>query len=234
MDKTFWIWIIIFVVVPLLKRIFEGKVGKANSPDKDSLARKKAVARKTYRDAKLRRQLERDAGKHPDDMEELADAWVQVGHSKPKGDKSTSRDVPQRLGGGWVAVGGAPAAPPAKSAPIFGDGIPVASGGAGPLQIFTTDPPLPPKNKSEEPPEIDDSPYQLETNPTELRTAQQEQHDEAYQISDKEIYTYKAGTTTRSRNKKRSKWSLTRNQLQERLIWAEILGSPTSLKSKEN
>lgn len=212
MGKITWIWIIIFVVLPILQKIMEAKKEQGQNQVKRRAIDRKKARRQTQR-------AEEFLG------EKVDPGWVQV-QTEPKVAEPIEK---VELGGGWVNIGEPKAAPASSSTrppsplPI---GIPQSEGGGGPIRVLT-------EQLSElgfEVPESVDDPYLID------RDAHDGIHEHAHageignRLIQESLKSPPPGASRASQNDHQSRWRLNRNQLRNRLIWAEILGPPVSLK----
>ena len=220
MGKLSWIWILIFIVLPIIQKMMEAKKQQAQ---------KAQIDRKSER-ARARRQKASHvpAGDPIEQPDNDPDAdWVQFQGEQPL-EPADFKD-PQELGGGWVEVGPVASTTAKPMAPLAA-GIPVTEGGSGPIEILHEE------ARSWQPADgwsqADEDPYQID------RDAHDEtEQDSAFRGADYYNPSGPAGaqmwahrSTYGSATHGKHRWRLSRKQLQERIIWAEIFGPPVCLR----
>ncbi|NRA76234.1 MAG: hypothetical protein HRU16_09870 [Planctomycetes bacterium] len=223
MGKLSWIWILIFIILPIIQKMMEAKKQQA---------KKLQQTRKQIR-ARAGQRAEQDAAADPiEQLDEGPDAdWVQFQGAQPMEPADFESD--QELGGGWVEVGQS-AAPVAtttvKPMVPLAPGIPVAEGGSGPIEILREE------HRGWQPADgwsqTDEDPYEID------RDAHDETEQEsAFRGADyynpsgpaaAQMWAHRSTFGSATHGKHR--WRLSRKQLQERIIWAEIFGPPVCLR----
>ena len=223
MGKLSWIWILIFIILPIIQKMMEAKKQKTK---KLQQTRKQTLVR-----AGQRAEKEATAGPFelPDDDSDTD--WVQFPGEQPL--EPADFEPRQELGGGWIQVGKT-AVPVATTGPVpiapLAPGIPVAEGGSGPIEILREE------ARGWEPADgwsqTDEDPYEID----------RDAHDETEQESAfrgvayynpsgpaaSQVWGHRStyGSATHGSHR----WRLSRKELRERIIWAEIFGPPVCLR----
>ncbi|MEE2889300.1 MAG: hypothetical protein VX404_02540 [Planctomycetota bacterium] len=219
MGKLSWIWILIFIVLPIIQKMMEAKKQQAQ---------KAQQTRKQIR-ARAGRRAEQDATADPiEQLDNDPDAdWVQFRGAQPMEPADFESD--RELGGGWVEVGPVATTTAKPMAPLAA-GIPVAEGGGGPIEILHEE------ARGWQPADgwsqTDEDPYKID------RDAHDETEQEsAFRGADyynpsgpaaAQMWAHRSTFGSATHGKHR--WRLSRKQLQERIIWAEIFGPPVCLR----
>ena len=204
-----WIYIIIFIIVPIINRIIEMKKAGAEK----AAAEAKRLMRKEARKSRKKSSAPRiEAAADPVPLKE--DGWNTVDDPvpvtpDPQPFESAEINVESEEPGMWT---------PGGWVPISDSGMDVSGREASPgLEIFSF--PLPEDEAGEEAPDLSESNEVFQLEP-QAPTA-------AYDLKD--LPSAPGSATTPRRNHK----NLTRDELRDRLIWREILGPPLSMREQE-
>ena len=223
MGKLSWIWILIFIILPIIQKMMDARKKQAK---KLQQTRKQTLVRAGHR-------AEKEATANPFELpDDDPDAdWVQFPGEQPL--EPADFEPRQELGGGWVQVGKT-AVPVATTGPVpiapLAPGIPVAHGGSGPIEILREEARgwKPADGWSQ----TDENPYEIDRDAhdeTEQETAFR--GDSYYNPSDRaaaQVWGHRStyGSATHGSHR----WRLSRKELRERIIWAEIFGPPVCLR----
>ncbi len=210
MKDMSWIYLLLFVVLPLIKQIIE-KAGQKKQEKSGRAPHKRAdrfppIARKQKQQRDVISDEDSDAG------------WVSVREVRPAASSpSKSSSSGKDLGGGWTEV------QPAPQPIVLETTDPLTNQPPHPLDVLAQ---LHREMNGDEY-DVDeyeqdaDNPYALE------ETILEAPNTLPYQLPG--LDSSSSVGTRRSRKR----WKLTRHQLRERLIWREILGPPVSLREKD-
>lgn len=212
-----WIYIIIFVVVPIINRLIEMNKARAEK----AAAETKRMMRKERRKARNEnpsRQIQVDTDPVPPAVAE-DQGWQTVKAPLPVApDPSPVESMPEVEDGGMWTPGGWVEIPDGQIDPRTGLPLPVGSEITGResvpgLEIFAL-----PETKEDSAPEPEElaSSFNLESSKATT----------AYQRDDIVNGIVKSPTSRKRRR-------LTKTQLRDRLIWREILGPPLSMREEE-
>ena len=223
-----WIYMLMFVLLPMLKNILESRSRKKK-------AAAKLLATRSAEDLKQSARISARQRGFPDplseplsnplsdaelteaELEEDVQAWIEV----QPGSTSPTAPAPTPLGGGWVEVNdpirGAPTSVSTHSAPHSAMRLEPRS---------HLDPPQDPIDLLAQLRQelMDTSRFSGET---EDRYARVKERSSANRWSGPGISSVTAAAQGRGR---KQRLTLTRNQLRNRLLWREILGPPVSLR----
>ncbi len=227
-----WIYLLMFVFLPMLKNILESRSKKKKAAAKLLATRSaedlKQSARISARQRGFPEPLSEplsdprseplsDAELTRAELEEDVQAWIEV----QPGSTSPSAPAPTPMGGGWVEV----------RDPITG----------APTSVATHSPPhsamrLEPRSHLDPPQDPIDLLAQLRqelmdtsrsSRETEVPYARVKERSSANSWSGPGLSSVTAAAQGRGR---KQRLTLTRNQLRDRLLWREILGPPVSLR----
>ena len=207
-----WIYILIFVLLPMLKNVLESRSRKKQA--KAKLLEMKS--REQQRD--FPEPLSEDEATEAE-LEEDPRAWVDV-QPRPA---SASAPAPTPLEGGWVEV----------RDPITGAPTSVAAHPAMRLEPRShLDPPQDPIDLLDqlrmELMETSRSSSELEDqNSRDPIRSRASSWSSPISVSGSDL---SSGSAAPQGRLKKQQWTLTRNQLRDRLLWREILGPPVSLR----
>ncbi|MEC9475927.1 MAG: hypothetical protein VX764_02690 [Planctomycetota bacterium] len=214
MGKIGWIWFLVFIVLPIIQKVMEAKKQQTVNETK-----KKFNERKSDRRRKLREQQVDEPG------------WIQADR-----EPVAPVDLDQvELGGGWVTV--AEPVPVSKSTQVKPPApLPAATSKAeiesDPVEALREQ--LARWGVEMETPEPTEDPYLID------RDAHDgfHEHQPAGEIADQILSSSMGSAPMKTRKsyltRKQTRWNLTRKQLQNRLIWSEILGPPISLRPPDS
>ncbi len=204
MKDMSWIYLLLFVVLPLIKQIIE-KAGQKKSQKSDA-----RDAEKRFPPIARQRQRQRNVSTDKDSD----DAWVVVKEAQPGASRSPAAPSAGRnLGGGWTEVAQLPQQTPLES-----------------FDPLTNQPPHPLDVLEQIRRELDVDDFEEDT---EDPYAIDDEVGEIEERSPHPPLLASTGPALVSRRSSNKRWKLTRNQLRERLIWREILGPPVSLREKD-
>lgn len=212
-----WIYLIIFVVVPIINRLIEMNKARAEK----AVAETKRMMRKEMRKArkeKSSRQIQVDTDPVPPAVAE-DQGWQTVEAPLPVApDPSPEESMPELDEGGMWTPGGWVDIPDGQIDPRTGLPLPIGSEITGResvpgLEIFAL-----PEIEEVSPPEPAESPGTFNLESSKATTA--------YKRDD-----IVDGIVTSPTSRKRRR--LSKSQLRDRLIWREILGPPLSMREEE-
>jgi len=236
MKDSNWIYLLIFVFLPMLKNILESRSRKKKAAAKLLATRSAEDLKQSARISARQRGFPEplsdplseplsdplsDAELTEAELEEDIQAWIEV----QPGSTSPTAPAPTPLGGGWVEVSdpirGAPTSVSTHSAPH-----------SAPHSAMR----LEPRSHLDPPQHPIDLLAQLRqelmdtsrsSRETEVPYARVKERSSAYSWSGPDLSSVTAAAHGRGR---KQRLTLTRNQLRDRLLWREILGPPVSLR----
>jgi hypothetical protein len=219
-----WIYMLIFVFLPMLKSILESRSRKKKAAAKQLATRS---AKDLQRSARIRTEQRgfseplsdplSEAELTEAELEEDVQAWIEV----QPGSTSPTAPAPTPLGGGWVEV----------SDPIRG----------APTSVPTHSPPHPamrlePRSHLDPPQDPLELLAQLRQQRMDTSRSSRETEDRYSRVKERSSANSWSGpgissvTAAARGRRKKQRLTLTRNQLRDRLLWREILGPPVSLR----
>lgn len=219
-----WIYMLIFVFLPMLKSILESRSRKKKAAAKQLATRS---AKDLQRSARIRTEQRgfseplsdplSEAELTEAELEEDVQAWIEV----QPGSTSPTAPAPTPLGGGWVEV----------SHPIRG----------APTSVPTHSPPHPamrlePRSHLDPPQDPLELLAQLRQQRMDTSRSSRETEDRYSRVKERSSANSWSGpgissvTAAARGRRKKQRLTLTRNQLRDRLLWREILGPPVSLR----
>lgn len=216
MGKIGWIWILVFVVLPIIQRVMEAKKQARHR----SRHRGQNLAR-----AQRKKQLEEEVEPSADE------GWIQAGK-----EPATSAQLQEiDMGGGWVAVADPVTVRetvPAKPSSPLVTGEAASKGGGGHLEVLTEQ--LARWGVEIEAPQEEENPYLIDRDAHDEFHKHQSAGAIGQEIIRKSLATAPPRTTANYHGHKQDRWKLTRSQLQNRLLWSEILGPPICLRPPDS
>ena len=215
-----WIYLLMFVVLPMLKNFLDSRSKKKKAAAKLLATRSAEDLQQSARISARQRGFPdplSDAELTEAELEEDIQAWIEV----QPGSTSPTAPAPTPLGGGWVEV----------SDPIRGAPTSVATHSA-PHSAMR----LEPRSHLDPPQHPIDLLAQLRQELMDTSRSSRETEDPYAQVKERSSSNSWAGpgissfTAAAQGRHKKQRLTLTRNQLRDRLLWREILGPPVSLR----
>ncbi|MDE0957774.1 MAG: hypothetical protein OSB12_03980 [Planctomycetota bacterium] len=235
-----WIYLLIFVFLPMLKNILESRSRKKK-------AAAKLLANRSAEDLKQSARISARQRGFPDplsdplseprseplsdaeltraELEEDVQAWIEV----QPGSTSPTAPAPTPMGGRWVEV----------SDPISGAPTSVSTHSAPHSAQHSAQHPamrLEPRSHLDPPQDPIDLLAQLRQELMDTSRSSRETEDRYSRVKERSSANSWSGpgissvTAAARGRRKKQRLTLTRNQLRDRLLWREILGPPVSLR----